>query len=96
MKKARLESYDSFKNKALAGRPGLRALYAASQPKFDLICKMIDARLAKKMTQSQLAKKMGTKQAVISRFEGGSTNPSFEFLSKIATAVGKTIRFDLA
>ena len=94
--KARVDSFDSFKRKALRNRPGFRAVYAKSQPKFDMICKMIDARLAKKMTQSQLAKKMGTKQAVISRFEGGSTNPSFEFLSKIASAVGKTIRFDLA
>lgn len=89
------ESYEKFKKKALAGRPGLRAMYAASQPKFDMICKMIDARLAKKMTQSQLAKKIGTKQAVISRFEGGASNPSFDFMSKIAVAVGKTLRFDL-
>lgn len=93
---AHTESYEKFKKKALAGRPGLRAMYAASQPKFDMICKMIDARLAKKMTQSELAAKVGTKQAVISRFEGGSTNPSFDFMSKIAGAVGKTLRFDLA
>jgi transcriptional regulator with XRE-family HTH domain len=48
------------------------------------------------MTQAQLAEKVGTKQAVISRFEGGSTNPSYDFLTKIAGAVGKTLRFDLA
>ena len=94
--KARVDSYDSFKRRALKNRPGFRALYAQSQPKFDMICKMIDARLAKKMTQSELAAKVGTKQAVISRFEGGSTNPSFDFMSKIAGAVGKTLRFDLA
>lgn len=94
--KKHTESYLKFKKKALAGRPGLRAMYAASQPKFDLVCKMIDARLAKKMTQSQLAGKVGTKQAVISRFEGGSSNPSFDFMSRIAVAVGKTLRFDLA
>ena len=90
------ESYESFKKKMLSSRPGLRALYAKSQTKHDMICKMIDARLAKKMTQSQLAEKIGTKQAVISRFEGGSSNPSYEFLTKIAAAVGKTLRFDLA
>lgn len=94
--KARVESYDLFKKRALKKRPGFRALYEKSQPKFDMICKMIDARLAKKMTQSQLAAKVGTKQAVISRFEGGSSNPSFDFMSKIAVAVGKTLRFDLA
>lgn len=92
--KARVESYDSFKRKALRDRPGFRDLYVKSQPKFDMICKMIDARLAKKMTQSQLAEKIGTKQAVISRFEGGSSNPSFAFLSKMAEAVGKSLRVD--
>jgi DNA-binding XRE family transcriptional regulator len=90
------ESYEVFKKNMLEGRPGLRALYAKSQAKHDLICKVIDARLEKKMTQSQLAEKIGTKQAVISRFEGGSSNPSFDFMAKIATAVGKTLRFDLA
>jgi transcriptional regulator with XRE-family HTH domain len=80
----------------LEGRPGLRALYAKSQAKHDMICKVIDARMAKKMTQAQLAEKVGTKQAVISRFEGGSTNPSYDFLTKIAGAVGKTLRFGLA
>lgn len=94
--KTHTESCEKFKKKMLEGRPGLRALYAKSQAKHDIICKMIDARIAKKMTQSQLAKKIGTKQAVISRFEGGSSNPSFDFMSKIATAVGKTLRFDLA
>ncbi len=94
--KPRVDSYDSFKKRTLKSRPGFRALYAQSQPKFDMVCKMIDARLAKKMTQSKLAEKIGTKQAVISRFEGGSSNPSFDFMSKIAVAVGKTLRFDLA
>lgn len=94
--KNKTESYEKFKKRMLEGRPGLRALYAKSQAKQDMICKMIDARLAKKMTQSKLAEKVGTKQAVISRFEGGSSNPSFDFMSKIAVAVGKTLRFDLA
>jgi len=90
------ESYEVFKKNMLEGRPGLRALYAKSQAKHDMICKIIDARIAKKMTQLQLAEKVGTKQAVISRFEGGSSNPSYDFLTKIAGAVGKTLRFDLA
>jgi ribosome-binding protein aMBF1 (putative translation factor) len=92
--KKNMESYEAFKKRALAGRPGLRAIYAQSQPKYDMICQMIDARLAKKMSQSQLAAKIGTKQAVISRFEGGSSNPSFDFLSKMAAAVGKSLRVD--
>ncbi len=89
------ESYSKFKKKLLAGRPGFRAIYAASQPKFELVCKMIDARLAKNMTQGQLAKKLKTKQAVISRFESGQSNFSYDFLTKIANAVDKKIIFDL-
>jgi len=92
----KLQSYEDYKKKALAGRPGLRALYAKSQAKHDMICKVIDARVAKKMTQSDLAVKIGTKQAVISRFESGLSNPSYNFLQKIATAVDKSLRVELA
>lgn len=92
----KLQSYEDYKKKALAGRPGLRALYAKSQVKHDMICKVIDARLAKKMTQGQLAKKVLTKQSVISRFESGQSNPSYEFLQKVADAVGKSLFIEIS
>jgi DNA-binding XRE family transcriptional regulator len=42
--------------------------------------------------QKELAEKVGTKQSAISRLENGSYNPSIEFLSKIAHALGKEIQ----
>ena len=38
-----------------------------------------------------LAEKMGTAQANISRFENGNSNPSLEFLQKMAACMGKTL-----
>lgn len=92
----KMQSYRDYKKKTLEGRPGLRALYAESALKQELICKMIDARITKGMTQSDLAVKVGTKQAVISRFESGQSNPTFTFLSKLANAMDRTIVFDIA
>lgn len=92
----KMQSYKDYKKKVLEGRPGLRALYAESTLKHEMICKMIDARQKRGMTQSELAKKIGTKQAVISRFESGQSNPTFAFLSKLANAMDRTIVFDVA
>lgn len=89
------ESYNQFKKTLLAGRPGLRAIYAKSQAKYDLVCKMIDARLDKGLTQAQLARKIGTKQAVISRFESGVANPTYEFLQNMARALDRKLLIDL-
>lgn len=67
--------------------PEYRREYEALEPEFKLIESLIRARLKKKMSQKQLAEKIGTKQSAISRLEGGTINPSFQFLKKVATAL---------
>lgn len=93
--KLKNEGFGTFKQKMLAGRPGLRAAYSKSQVKHELICKMIDARISEGMTQAQLARKVGTKQGAISRFESGAANPTYDFLSKLASALGRKLSIDL-
>ncbi|HEX7259481.1 MAG TPA: helix-turn-helix transcriptional regulator [Candidatus Saccharimonadia bacterium] len=47
---------------------------------------IIDARIAKQMTQQKLAQLVGTQQPSIARIERGSYLPSLSFLQKIAEA----------
>jgi transcriptional regulator with XRE-family HTH domain len=47
------------------------------------------------LTQEQLAELVGTKQSNISRLESGEYNPTIEFLSKVAQAMGKTLEIRL-
>ena len=52
---------------------------------------LIGLRMAKNLTQKQLAEKVQTTQAVISRIEHMSTNPSVLLLDRIAQAVGEKL-----
>lgn len=86
-----METYKQFK-KRLLKNPEIRRHYEELQPEFDLACALIEKRIQKKMTQAQLAKKVGTKQSAISRLESGSSNPSFNFLRKVAKALGAKLK----
>lgn len=65
--------------------------YEALESEYNLIRQVINARLEKQMTQKELAERSGTKQSSIARLESGNYNPSFKFLQKIATAMGKQV-----
>ncbi len=73
--------------KELLKNPKIKVEYDKLQPEFALIQAMIDARVAKRVTQEELAKKIGTKQSVISRLETGRGNPSVAFLKRLAAAL---------
>lgn len=73
--------------KELLADPEVKKHYGELEPEYQLIRAVIDKRLKKKLSQAQLAKKVGTKQSAISRLESGSSNPSFEFLRKVADAL---------
>ena len=47
------------------------------------------------LTQSELGKRAGISQPNITRFESGISNPSLEFLVKIAGAMGKKVKVTL-
>ena len=79
--------YRTYKMKTLAEKPEVRAEYEQLGPQYEAICAAIESRKAAGLTQKQLAEKM----ANISRFENGNSNPSLEFLQKMAACMGKTL-----
>lgn len=58
---------------------------------YQIVREIIKARKELNLTQEQLAQLVGTKQSNISRLESGEYNPTIEFLSKVAHAMGKTL-----
>lgn len=72
--------------------PEFRKAWKESEVEYQLSRQLIAQRLAKKMTQKQLAQKAKTTQAVISRVENMSSNPSIELLKRIASAFNTHLR----
>jgi predicted transcriptional regulator len=58
---------------------------------YQVVREIVKARKELNLTQAQLAQLVGTKQSNISRLESGEYNPTIEFLSKIAQAMGKNL-----
>lgn len=61
-------------------------------PRYAVISEFIRARIKHKMTQADVARKAGTKQSAIARLESGNINPSLEFLQKVASVMGLSVR----
>lgn len=72
--------------------PEYRRAYEAAGPRFEYIRQLIDLRNEGKISQKELARMIGTQQPAIARFESGSMNPSFEFVHRVAVALGKKIK----
>lgn len=54
----------------------------------ELICKMIEAREKKGMTQAQLAEQSGLKQAAVARLESMKTIPKIDTVNKLLKPLG--------
>ena len=69
--------------------------YLETKEKFGLTLDIADEilrlRIEKGWSQAELAERAGTKQANISRLESGLSNPSINFLQKIAKALDASI-----
>lgn len=59
-----------------------------TDPLEEFIVEVSNERIAQEMSQADLAKKMKTTQSVISRFENMGRKPSFEFMQRLAKALG--------
>ena len=81
------ETFAQFKKRILKDKE-IKAAYDALEPEYAIARAIIAKRLNKGMTQTQLAQKIGTKQAAVSRLESGDSNPSVNFLKKVAKALG--------
>ncbi|MEK7597942.1 MAG: helix-turn-helix transcriptional regulator [Patescibacteria group bacterium] len=71
--------------------PKFKIAWKKSQVEYDLASTLIQKRLSKKMSQRSLAKKVHTTQAVISRIETMSANPSLLLLKRLAEALNSKI-----
>ncbi|MCK9228092.1 MAG: helix-turn-helix transcriptional regulator [Syntrophorhabdaceae bacterium] len=61
------------------------------EPEYQIISQLIKARIEQNITQEELAKRIGTNQGNISRLEKGNSNPSLQFLKKVALGLGKEL-----
>lgn len=73
--------------KKLLSDPEVKRLYDEMESEYQVISAVIGKRLEKKMSQKDLANRVGTKQSAISRLESGNSNPSIQFLDKVAKAL---------
>lgn len=73
--------------------PEFRKAWKESEPEYLLATQLLEKRLAKKLSQRDLAKKLHTSQAVVSRIETMSGNPTLSLLKKIASALDTNLRF---
>ena len=82
-----MSKWEDLERELLAD-PKVKKEYDRLTPRYAVISQLISARLKQKMTQKDVAEKIGTKQSAIARLEAGNTNPSLEFLQKIAQVMG--------
>ena len=75
--------------------PKFKKAWEESEAEYQISRLLIAARLKNKMSQSELAKKANTTQAVISRLEGMTANPSIGLIQKIAQALNLRLKIQL-
>ena len=86
----KLMTFDQYFKKSLKN-PEFKKLWEESRPKYQLSRQIIKRRLENKMSQSELAKKAGTTQAIISRLENSTFNPSLNLLERISLGLGSKL-----
>jgi len=77
--------------KLLLQDPELQREYDELKVLYDIKREIIRLRIEQGISQKELAERINTKQSAISRLESGDYNPSLEFLSNVATALGKEL-----
>lgn len=81
-----MKSYKIIRSRLLKDK-AIRKAYEELGPEFALIQTLIEKRLKSGFTQAELARKVGTKQSAIARLESGNSNPTVDFLKKVAKAL---------
>ena len=75
--------------------PAFRKAWEESEAEYQISRALISARLERKISQRELARKANTTQAVISRLESMSANPSVGLIQKIASALSLKLKIQL-
>ena len=72
--------------------PAFKKAWQESETEYQVSRSLIAARIQRKISQQQLAKEANTTQAVISRLENMTANPSIGLLQKIAQALNLKVK----
>lgn len=75
--------------------PEFKKAWEESEAEYQISRALIAARLEKKISQRELAKAANTTQAVISRLESMSANPSIGLIQKVASALNLKLKIQL-
>lgn len=71
--------------------PEFKKAWEASEAQYQAVRQLIKERIAKNFSQRKLARLAHTTQAVVSRVENLSVNPSINLLERLANALGKKL-----
>jgi len=77
-------------------KPNFKRKWKESEVQYQLVRQLIKARVSQQISQRKLAQKAKTTQAVISRIESFSINPSVGLVDKLAHALGKQLSIKIA
>jgi len=72
--------------------PKFKKAWEESEAEYQISRTLIAARIKRKISQQELAKEANTTQAVISRLENMTANPSVGLLQKIAQALNLKVK----
>lgn len=75
--------------------PEFKKAWDESEAEYQISRALIAARLSKKISQRDLAEAANTTQAVISRLESMSANPSIGLIQKVASALNLKLKIQL-
>lgn len=75
--------------------PEFKRIWEDSRLEYELASQIIGKRIKKNISQRTLAKKVKTTQAVLSRIETMSANPSLLLLKRIASALDAKLSIQL-
>ena len=93
--KMKIYTFEDHLKKSLKD-PEFRKIWEETEVEYKLACKLIEARIARKMSQRDLAKKVGTSQAAISRIEAMDGNPSLSLLKRVANALNSELQISFS
>ena len=85
-------SVQDIHNEMYESDPEYRKGYDSLDVEYGLYEALIRMRRDRKMTQKELAEKLDTHQSSIARFEAGTYSPSFDFVKRLAGALGLRLR----
>ena len=90
----KLLTFDQYFDKSLKD-PDFKKLWEMAGPEYQLSRQIIKKRLEKKMSQQELAKKASTTQAIISRLENSTFNPSLRLLKRISLGLDSKLTIQI-